>query len=474
MLKPDLKEAKRRTTEEVLVKTNEYIINDNLKELGLGKKYFVKTYGCQMNEHDTENIKAILEDMSFKEALSMQDADLILLNTCAIRENVHNKVFGMIGRIKTLKESNPNIIAGICGCMPQEENVVEAILDKYRHMDLVFGTHNIHRLPQLLNKTLISKEIEIEVLSKEGSVLENIPVKRNDKFKAWVNIMYGCDKFCTYCIVPFTRGKQRSRHKDYIVEEVKDLYSNGFKEVTLLGQNVNAYGKDLKNKYGMADLLSDVAKTNIPRIRFITSHPWDFTDEMIDVIAKYDNIMPYIHLPIQSGSNRILKIMGRKYTKEDYLKLFYKIKNKIPNVSITTDIIVGFPGETDEEFKETIDIINECQFDLAFTFIFSKREGTPADQMKDNITLETKKARLQELNKLVNKYATEKNIAYENKIVKVLIDSYSEKFDSVSGYTDNMKLVNIKTDKSMLGKIVDVKITKSKTWSMDGEIVVVN
>ena len=472
MLKPNLNEARRRTKQEVLVKTNEYIINDNLKELGLNKTYFVKTYGCQMNEHDTENIKAILEDMSFKESETMEEADVILLNTCAIRENVHNKVFGMIGRIKALKETRPNVIAGICGCMPQEENVVESILNKYKHMDLVFGTHNIHRLPHLLDRAMTSREMEIEVLSGEGSVLENIPVKRNDKYKAWVNIMYGCDKFCTYCIVPFTRGKQRSRHKDYIVSEVLELKEQGYKEVTLLGQNVNAYGKDLNSNYNMANLLEDVAKTNIPRIRFVTSHPWDFTDEMIDIIAKYENVMPYIHLPIQSGSNRILKLMGRRYTKEDYLTLFKKIKNKIPNASITTDIIVGFPGETDEEFNETLNIVNECKFDLAFTFIFSKREGTPAYKMEDNVSLDVKKQRLKELNKLVNKYAKENNMNYQDQIVKVLLDTYNPKFDNVSGYTETMKLVNVKVDESMLGEIVLVKINNIKTWSMDGELVV--
>jgi tRNA-2-methylthio-N6-dimethylallyladenosine synthase len=472
MLKPNLQEAKKRTKDEVLIETSEYIINDNLKEFGKGKTYFVKTYGCQMNEHDSETIKAILEDMSFKEAIDMESADLILLNTCAIRENVHNKVFGMIGRIKTLKEKNPNIIAGICGCMPQEENVVESILNTYKHLDLVFGTHNIHRLPALLNKTITTKEIEIEVMSKEGSVLENLPFKRNDKYKAWVNIMYGCDKFCTYCIVPFTRGKQRSRHKDYILKEVEELKQLGYQEVTLLGQNVNAYGKDLKDNYSMTNLLEDVAKTNIPRIRFVTSHPWDFSDEMVDVIAKYDNIMPYVHLPVQSGSNRVLKMMGRKYTKEEYLKLFNKIKTSIPNVSITTDIIVGFPSETEEDFKETIDLVNTCKFDLAFTFIFSKREGTPAFNMEDNTSLEDKKRRLQELNKLVNKYIKENNSKYQDKVVKVLLDNKNDKYDNISGYTDTMKLVNVKADDSMLGKIVDVKITNIKTWSMDGEIIV--
>jgi tRNA-2-methylthio-N6-dimethylallyladenosine synthase len=470
MLKPNLNEARKRTQEEILVKTNEYIVQDNLKELGLNKTYYVRTYGCQMNEHDTESIKAILEDMSFKEIDDMEKADVILLNTCAIRENAHNKVFGMIGRIKVLKEANPNIIAGICGCMAQEEGVIEEILTKYNWLDIVFGTHNIHNLPQIMNRAMSSKDIEIEVLSGEGSVLENIPVKRQNKIKAWVNIMFGCDKFCTYCIVPYTRGKQRSRHHNYIVDEVKDLVKNNFQEVTLLGQNVNAYGKDIKDGYTMANLLEEVAKTGINRIRFVTSHPWDFSDEMIDIIAKYDNVMPYIHLPIQSGSNRILKLMGRKYTKEDYLILFDKIKAKIPNASITTDIIVGFPGETDEEFQETIDIVNKCKFDLAFTFIFSKREGTPAFKMEDNISKETKKQRLQELNKLVNYYAKENNIKYLDKIVPVLLETKSDKYNKLSGYTDTMKLVNVEANDNMLGKIVNVKINSIKTWSMDGEI----
>ena len=308
-------EAKKRSNKEVLIKTNEYIVKDNLKKLGLGKKYFIKTYGCQMNEHDTENIKAILEDMSFLETDNMEQADLILLNTCAIRENAHNKVFGMIGRIKHLKESNPNIIAGICGCMAQEESVVNEILEKYNWLDIVFGTHNIHNLPNILYETINKKDLEIEVLSIEGDIVENIPVKRDSKYKAWVNIMYGCDKFCTYCIVPYTRGKQRSRKPEFILQEVEELVKNSYKEVTLLGQNVNAYGKDLNINYNMGNLLENVAKTGIERVRFVTSHPWDFTDDMIDIISKYPNIMPYIHLPLQSGSSRILKLMGRRYTK---------------------------------------------------------------------------------------------------------------------------------------------------------------
>ncbi|MBE6152332.1 MAG: tRNA (N6-isopentenyl adenosine(37)-C2)-methylthiotransferase MiaB [Firmicutes bacterium] len=469
---PNLLEAKKRSSKQVLIKTNEYIITENLKKIGAGKKYFVKTYGCQMNEHDTENIKAILEDMSFMEADIMEDADIILLNTCAIRENAHNKVFGMVGRIKHLKQTKPDLIVGICGCMAQEEHIVEEILQKYRWLDVVFGTHNIHELPRILNESLNKQKIEIDVQSIEGDVIENIPVKRESKYKAWVNIMYGCDKFCTYCIVPYTRGKQRSRTPEFILNEVNELVSRGYKEVTLLGQNVNAYGKDLNIDYGMADLLKDVAETKIERVRFVTSHPWDFTDEMIDTIAKYKNIMPYIHLPLQSGSSDILKKMGRRYTKEKYLELFNKIKTKIPNCAITTDIIVGFPNETDADFNETLDVVNQCKFDSAFTFIFSPRVGTPAAKMEDGISIETKEIRLQELNKLINKYSKEANDKYLGKIVPVLIEGYSEKDkDMLMGYTDTMKLVNVSGNKTMLGQIVDIKITDVKTWSMDGEII---
>lgn len=469
---PNLLEAKKRSNEKVLIKTNAYIIENNLKELGLGKKYYVKTYGCQMNEHDTENIKAILEDMSFSEALEMENADLILLNTCAIRENAHNKVFGMIGRIKNLKEKNPNLLIGLCGCMAQEEIVVKEILDKYRFLDIVFGTHNIYNLPNIIAQTLKSKKTEIEVLSYEGDIVENMPVKRDSKYKAWVNIMYGCDKFCTYCIVPYTRGKQRSRRPEYIIDEVKNLVNNGYKEVTLLGQNVNAYGKDLDINYKMENLLEDVAKTGIDRVRFVTSHPWDFTDNMIETIKNYPNIMPYIHLPLQSGSSKILKLMGRRYTKESYLELYNKIKENLPYSSITTDIIVGFPGETEEDFLETLEVVKACKFDSAFTFIFSPRIGTPAAKMEDNVSLEEKSNRLQRLNDLVNKFSKEANEKYLEKIVPVLIEGYSEKDNNkLMGYTDTMKLINVVGDKTSIGKIVNVKVKEIKTWSMDGEIV---
>lgn len=464
---PNLKEAKKRTNKEV--ETNYY--ETKYQNTINNKKYFLKTYGCQMNEHDSENMKAILEEMGFKETENMEDADLVLLNTCSIRENAHNKVFGMLGRAKHLKSTKKDLIVGIAGCMAQEEVVAQEILKKYKWMDFVLGTHNIEQLSELVYDSLKKHELKIEAQSCEGKVLEGLPTTRNSKVKAFVNIMYGCDKFCTYCIVPYTRGKQRSRKPDDIIKEVEQLVKDGYQEVTLLGQNVNAYGKDLNIDYTMTDLLTDVAKTNINRIRFVTSHPWDFTDDMIETIAKYENIMPSIHLPVQSGNNEILKLMGRRYTKEEYLTLFNKIKEKIPNVSITTDVIVGFPNETEEQFNDTLDLVNKCKFDLAFTFIFSKRVGTPAEKMKDNISLEEKEERLYKLNELINKYALENNEKLLNRTVKVLVEGPSDKNNMLMGYTDTNKLVNLKGPKDIIGKIVDVKIIDVKTWSLDGEYV---
>lgn len=465
---PSLKEAKKRTNN--VVNNFKYIKDNKYSKIGINKKYYIKTYGCQMNEHDSENIKALLEEMSFTETNNMEDADLILLNTCAIRENAHNKVFGFLGRVKHLKETKNNIITGICGCMAQEENVVNEIKDKYKWVDIVFGTHNIDKLPSILKESIDNNKQYIEVLSIEGDIIEDIPVKRDSKYKAWVNIMYGCDKFCTYCIVPYTRGKQRSRNPKDIIREVEKLVIDGYKEVTLLGQNVNAYGKDLDKNYFLGDLLKDVAETKIPRVRFLTSHPWDFTDEMIDIIKKYDNIMPYIHLPLQSGSNRILKLMGRRYTKESYLELFDKLKT-IPNVAITTDIIVGFPNETEDDFNDTLEVVKKCQYDSAFTFIFSPREGTPAAKMEDNISLDIKNDRLYKLNDLVNEYANFNNQKYLNKEVDVLIEGVSNKEGYLMGYTDTMKLTNVKAEEKYIGQIVKVKITDVKTWSLTGEII---
>ena len=470
MLLPNLKEARKRTDKEVKIIRDEYIIPDNIKNIGKNKKYHVITYGCQMNVHDSENISAILEDLKYIQTDDVDNADIIVINTCAIRENAHNKVVGMLGRIKHLKETKKDIITVFCGCMAQEESIANMLKDKYKWVDIVFGTHNIHKLPIYLSDLYKEKKQEIEVYSIEGDVYEGIPVKRDSKYKAWVNIMYGCDKFCSYCIVPYTRGKQRSRLPEDVLNEVKKLKSDGYMEITLLGQNVNAYGKDLNISYNMANLLRDVANIGIQRIRFITSHPWDFTDEMIDVISKYPNIMPYIHLPIQSGSNKILAMMRRRYTKESYIELFNKIKKKIPNVAISTDIIVGFPGETEEDFKETLDVVDTLKYDLAYTFIFSKREGTPASLMKDDTSMDEKKERLARLNEKVNEYANMNNMKYKDKIVDVLIEDYSEKEGYLMGYTDTMKLVNVKASDEYLGKIVKVKIIDVKTWSLDGEV----
>lgn len=468
---PNLKEAKVRTKNKVDIVNNAYNIPEEVKNIGKNKTYHIITYGCQMNVHDSENISAIMEDLGYTKNENMDKSDVIILNTCAIRENAHNKVTGMLGRIKHLKETRPEIITMLCGCMAQEEGIANMLKDKYKWVNIVFGTHNIHMIPTYLLNNLKEQTQELEVFSIEGNVYEGIPVKRDSKYTAWVNIMYGCDKFCTYCIVPYTRGKQRSRLNTDIINEVKELVKDGYKEVTLLGQNVNAYGKDLDANYTFANLLEDVAKTNIDRIRFVTSHPWDFTDEMIEVISKYDNIMPYIHLPIQSGSDEILKKMGRKYTIKEYTTLFNKLKSKIPNVSISTDIIVGFPNETKEDFNATLDIVRKLRYDLAYTFIYSKREGTPASKMEDTITLETKKERLAKLNELVNECAKENNMKYLNKEVKVLLTDHSDKLDNLSGYTDTMKLVNVKADDKYLGKIVNVKITDAKTWSLDGVLV---
>jgi len=471
MFLPNMKEAKVRTKNKVLIKREDFYIPESIKNIGKDKKYYLETYGCQMNVHDSENISAIVEILGYTKTNNLEEADFVILNTCAIRENAHNKVFGLLGRIKHLKEKKKNIITALCGCMAQEEHVIEEIKNKYKWIDIVFGTHNFHKIPIYLEEYENNKKLNINVFSIEGDIYENIPIKRDSKYKAWINIMYGCDKFCTYCIVPYTRGKQRSRLKEDIINEVEELVKSGYLEVTLLGQNVNAYGKDLYSDYNLANLLESIAKTNIKRIRFVTSHPWDFTDEMISVIKKYDNIMPYIHLPIQSGSNRILKLMGRRYTKNEYITLFNKIKENIPNVSISTDIIVGFPGETETDFNETLEVVDELKFDLAYTFIFSKRKSTPAEKLEDNVNIEEKKKRLYLLNEKINKYALYNNKKYLNQEVEVLIEGESDKKGKLMGYTDTFKLVNLDGNINDIGKIKKVKITSVKTWSLDGEII---
>ena len=468
---PDLKEAQKRTTN-TIDRIDTFTIPEAARMMGRGKTYFISTYGCQANERDSETIAGILDELGYTPNETPENSDVIIINTCAIRQNAEEKVLGEIGNFKRLYRENKDLIIGVCGCMAQEEGLVETLLTKYPQVRLLFGTHNIQELPSMLYSCIYDGKKVVKIYSKEGEVYENLPVHRFGTFKAWVNIMYGCDKFCTYCIVPYTRGKQRSRKMSEILKEVQQLKDEGYKEITLLGQNVNAYGKDMDNEQDFATLLEEVAKIGIPRVRFTTSHPWDFSEKMIDIIAKYDNIMPFIHLPLQSGDDDVLKLMGRRYTKESYLALYDKIINTIPNVSVSTDIIVGFPNETDEQFEHTLDVVRYCKYDNAFTFIFSARPGTPASRMKDSIDMETKRKRLAKLNKTWNDLALEKNKAYVGRTVTVLVDGLSKKNEKVySGYTDTQKLVNFKGENIQPGDFVEVKITEAKSFSLDGVAV---
>jgi tRNA-2-methylthio-N6-dimethylallyladenosine synthase len=467
---PSQKEAGKRSKNSSEIVRDEIVIPKELVSYAHGKKYYVHTFGCQANERDGELIAGILEKIGYTKASNMHEASLVLLNTCAVRENAEAKVFGTIGAVKNFKKTSPDVIFGICGCMVQEESVVKRIKEKYPHVDLIFGTHNIVHLPELLLAVMQNQRV-IEVYSKEGEIYECIPSRRDNKYKAWINIMYGCDKFCTYCIVPYTRGKERSRLKEDIIQEVKEVIAEGYQEVTLLGQNVNAYGNDLNLGYTFADLLNEVARTNIPRVRFMTSHPWNFTTEMIDSIKNNPNIMPYIHLPLQSGDDEILRRMGRRYTSEEYRTLFTRMKEEIPGVCISTDIIVGFPNESEEQFRHTLEMVNYCKFDSAFTFIFSPRPGTPAANMEDTISNETKHKRFNALLELVNQYSLESNQKFLNKTVLVLVDGISKKNDNVlSGYSEENKVVNFKGPLSLIGKIVPVKITNVKSFSLEGEL----
>ena len=467
---PSLNDARKRNKEvpEKLV----FSLDDKYKGIGKDKKYYIITHGCQANQRDSETMAGILDELGYSPINDEKKADVIIINTCAVRQGAEEKVLGEVGALKRLKTNNPNLIICIAGCMAQEERTVKLIMEKYRQVDIVFGTHNITSLPKLLYEIYTTKQRKIEVFSKMGEIIESVPVTRFMSHKAWVNIMYGCDKFCTYCIVPYTRGKERSRDKSDIIYEVEQLVKQGYKEVCLLGQNVNAYGKDLNSDYTFGNLLNDVAKTNISRIRFMTSHPWDFDDTMIQAIKNNKNIMPYIHLPIQSGSTAILRKMNRRYTREEYLELFDKLKRELPNFAFTTDIIVGFPNESDEDFEDTMSAVKHCEYDNAFTFIYSKRDGTPAANFEDKIDRKTKEERLQRLNELVAYYANKNNQKFKDQIVEVLVDGSSKRNSEVySGYTPENKLVNFKGNNIKVGDIVKVKITEVMSFSLNGELV---
>ena len=469
--KPKLQDARKRSKSEAI--QTSYLIPEGAESLGVNKTYLIQTYGCQGNEADTEKIRGLLESVGYKSTDDESLADLIILNTCAIRANAENKVFGELGRLKAYKITNPNLILAVGGCMPQEEVVVEKILKTYHQVDVVFGTHNLHRLIELLMIAIKNEKKVIEVESREGDIVENVPTLHENPFKAWVNIMYGCDEFCTYCIVPYTRGKERSRLPEAIIEEVQALIQKGYQEITLLGQNVNSYGLDFESRgYRFADLLKDLSNLPIPRIRFTTSHPKDFSDDLIQVLSEGKNLMPFIHLPVQSGSNSVLKAMNRKYTKEHYLELIRKIKAAIPGVSITTDIIVGFPGETESDYEETLDLVKQCDFEGAYTFIYSPRSGTPASAYPDDTPKEVKKQRLYRLNDLINEGFSKGNHRFVGQTVKVLVDGHSKtNAKTLTGYTEHNKLVNFTGDESLVGKIIDINVTDARTWSLIGELI---
>lgn len=471
--KPSLKDAKyRNKNEQTIIKRDEIVVSTFLRNAVEGKKYFIRTYGCQANVRDEETMKGILEYSGYQCAENINDADLVILNTCAVRENAEDRVYGEIGQLKGLKNKKKDLIIALGGCMIQEPHIVETIEKTYRHVDLLFGTHNIHQLLDYLEIIYREQKRVIAVESKTGEVIENTPSVRLDKKKAYVNIMYGCDKFCTYCIVPYTRGKQRSRELEDILNETKDLLKQGYLEITYLGQNVNAYGKDLPNGVSFATLLEEVALLGVPRIKFMTSHPWDFSDEMIDVIAKYDSILPFIHLPVQSGNDEVLRRMGRKYTSSQYLELVRKMKSKIKGLVLSTDIIVGFPNETEEQFEDTIKIVKEVGYDSAYTFIYSPRVGTPAAMMEDKVDDETKHARFDRLVEAVEEEAIKKAEAMIGNVYNVLVEGTSKRNKEVlSGYTETNKLVHFKGDYSLVGTIVKVKIIESHLYSMIGEII---
>ena len=467
---PSLKDARMRKN--IAVPTILYMVEKKYLGFGENKTYSIFTYGCQGNEADSEVMAGILEEIGYRKANDPLMADVVLLNTCAIRENAEQRIWGVLGQLKGRKNLNPNMIVGIAGCMPQEEKTTNRILESYDFIDLVIGTHNKNHLPELLFQIYQTQSKILEVISSEGEILEDAPKIRESNHKAWVNIMYGCDEFCTYCIVPYTRGRERSRAKEDIINEVKELVEKGYVEVTLLGQNVNAYGKDLGSDYTFGDLLYDLDKTGIQRIRYTTSHPRDLDEKTMQAMHDCKSVMPQLHLPVQSGDNEILKKMNRKYTYEEYMSKVKRLKELVPDISLTTDIIVGFPNETEEQFQNTLKLVKNAGYEGAFTFIYSKREGTPAATMPDSISDEEKHLRLNRLNVLVNEGYLNGHKRFLNQVVEVLVDGPSKNGDDMMcGYTPHLKLTHFKsTDHTLIGKIVKVRITEAKTWFMIGEL----
>lgn len=445
-----------------------------IKEQQYGRKLSacVVTFGCQMNFKDSEKLMGILSEIGYEET-DDEHADLVLYNTCTVRENANLKVYGRLGYLSKIKEKNPEMIIGLCGCMMQEPQVVEKLNKSYRFIDIIFGTHNIFLLAQLLYERLISGHKVEDIWDGTTEIVEELPTVRKYDFKSGVNIMYGCNNFCSYCIVPYVRGRERSRNPEDIIDEIKQLVANGVVEIMLLGQNVNSYGKTLENPITFAQLLQRIEDIEgLKRIRFMTSHPKDLSDELIEVMAKSKKICKQMHLPLQSGSSRLLKIMNRHYNKEQYLTLVEKLRKEIPDIGITTDIIVGFPGETEEDFEETLDVVEKAQYDSAFTFIYSKRSGTPAAKMPDQVPEDVVKDRFDRLLSLVNSISKEKTKALEGSVQEVLVEEVNKKIPGyVSGRLSNNSVVHFPADVSLIGSLVNVKLEEAKGFYYMGEMV---
>lgn len=439
---------------------------------GRKKTYHILTYGCQMNEHDSEKIGGMLTSIGYEETDDDKNADLVIFNTCLIRENAELKVFGKLGEVKGLKRNKPDMLVAVCGCMMQKEEMRQKLLKSFSFVDIVFGTNTIQELPGLIYDVEINKKKGIDIIDNSELIYENMPKMRKFKYKALVNITYGCNNFCTYCVVPYVRGREKSREPNEIINEVKLLAEDGCKEITLLGQNVNSYGSNLEDKTTFAELLYELNKIDgIERIRFMTSHPKDLTDDLIKVIKECRKVCNHVHLPVQAGSNDVLKRMNRKYTKEHYLDLVYKLKKEIPDVAITTDIIVGFPGETEEDFLETVDIVKKVQYDSAFTFLYSVREGTKAAEMDDQVSDEMKHDRFNRLLDVLYPIVLERNSACIGNVYPVLVESVSKTSDNyLTGRTEHFRLVHFTGTEDLIGKIVNVKITNVKTFHMEGQI----
>jgi len=440
---------------------------------GTVKKYFIGTFGCQMNENDSERLAGMLTAMGYLEASDIRQAHIIIYNTCCVRENAENKLYGHIGALKELKKQNPDIVIAVCGCMMQQEDAVKHITKSYRHVDLIFGTHNLHRFPELLYRVLKERRVIVDVVDDEYPVIEGIPVKRENNIKAWVTIMHGCNNFCSYCIVPYVRGREKSRKIEDIVKEVTELASQGYKEITLLGQNVNSYGKDMGNGTRFEDLLYRINDIpGIERIRFMTSHPKDLSDGLIQAIRNCSKVCEHLQLPVQSGSSKVLKDMNRKYTKEQYLELVSKVKENIPGIALTTDIIVGFPGETDDDFEDTLDVVEKAQFDMAYMFLYSKRKGTPAAEREDQVPDEIKKIRFDRLLNVQNRISKSKNDLLVGTNMEVLVEGLSKTDPGFyTGRTRTNKIVNFKADRDLTGSMATVRINNAFTWYLEGEVV---